>query len=67
MIFYLYYGKSSDKIIIENEAGETDEITDFEGVGIIKPVWSDNGHPRLKIMVQCQAIKYTPDGRVIFS
>lgn len=67
MIFYLYYGKSSDKIIIENEAGETDEITDFEGIALIKPVWSENGHPRLKFRVQCQTMKYTDDDRVIFS
>lgn len=62
MIIYLYYGKEADKIIVENETGQTCEVEQISGLALMSIDWQRNeGHPRVRIKVECKMIKFQED------
>ena len=60
--YYIYYSKINDKIVVENNRGEIDQIEDFKATNVnMSAVWCDE-NPRFKIKVECNNAKFSDDG-----
>ena len=63
--YFVYYSKADDKIVVENERGETAQVLEFKGENVnITPMWGE-GWPRLKIKVECNSAKYADDDETL--
>lgn len=59
--FCFYYQKETDRIVLEF-AGTSVEVKDINCLCDTKSVWSDNGHPRLKMAGTYTTMIYVENG-----
>jgi len=66
MILYIYYGKESDKIIVEHEDGRILKVEQISGLALMSIDWQrDFGHPRVRIKVECRLLKWQDDDTLL--